>query len=134
LANGYYGVFPYAWWTDDNPEIADIDAAFTAGGYPESDRAVGYMLSYGGLDAAVQLIEHSVDLYGYENLSGENVMNAFKDLGTVTGSGVITLTVEDGLRAPREAQIRQWQFGEDGSVEWAVVQDYFELPDTRPAG
>ena len=35
-------------------------------------------------------------------------------------------------RAPNMAQIRQVQFGDDGTAEFVVVEDFFELPDTRP--
>ena len=36
-------------------------------------------------------------------------------------------------RAPNMAQIRQVQFNEDGTYEFVVIEDFFELPDTRPA-
>ena len=35
-------------------------------------------------------------------------------------------------RAPNMAQIRQVQFNEDGTYEFVVIEDFFELPDTRP--
>jgi hypothetical protein len=45
--------------------------------------------------------------------------------------GVLTVDVRDGRRAPSMAQIRQFQFNGE-SIDFAVVQDWFELPDLRP--
>ena len=43
-----------------------------------------------------------------------------------------TFNVANGDRAPRVAQIRQAQATADG-IEFVVIKDFFELPDTRPA-
>ncbi|HNS40577.1 MAG TPA: hypothetical protein PKJ56_10090, partial [Promineifilum sp.] len=43
-----------------------------------------------------------------------------------------TMNAKGEDRAPREAQIRQAQVNADGQIEFVVVQDFFELPDTRP--
>ena len=133
LAEGYYGVFPSLWWNDtDDPNVQDMIASFEAGGYPESDKGVGYMLSYGSVYAVSQIIEHAINRDGFENLSGATFFDAMKDLGTVSAFGFYELDVRDGNRAPREAQIRQAQMV-DGAIQFMMVEDFFELPDTRPS-
>jgi len=77
------------------------------------------------------IIRHAVNEYGYENLDGEHFMMAFQDLGQVSALGVFTYDVVGENRSPRESQIRQVQMV-DGKIDFVVVQDFFELPDTRP--
>lgn len=133
LAEGYYGVFPSLWWNDtDDPNVQAMIASFEAGGYPDSDKGVGYMLSYGSVYAVSQIIEHAINRDGFENLSGATFFDAMKDLGTVSAFGFYELDVRDGFRAPREAQIRQAQMV-DGAIQFVMVEDFFELPDTRPS-
>jgi branched-chain amino acid transport system substrate-binding protein len=132
LAEGYYGVFPYLWWNDaDEPGVQAAAAAFEAGGYPESDRAVGYLLSYASIDAISQILFHAIEVNGFENLNGESFFQAFQDLGSVSAAGLFTLEASGENRAPNMAQIRQIQMV-DGVPQFVVVQDFFELPDTRP--
>ncbi len=129
---GYYGVFPWLWWNDtDNPGVQQALAAFEAGGYPKADKGVSYLTSYAGTFAWADIIRHAVNTYGYENLTGETFMKAFLDLGTVSALGVYTYDVRGENRSPRQAQIRQVQMV-DGEIDFIVVEDFFELPDTRP--
>jgi branched-chain amino acid transport system substrate-binding protein len=129
---GFYGVFPWLWWNDtDNPGIQQITAAFEAGGYPDSDKGVSYLTSYAGVYAWADIIKHAVSMYGADNLNNETFMMAFQDMGTVSALGVFTYDVRGENRSPREAQIRQTQMV-DGKIDFVVVQDFFELPDTRP--
>ena len=130
--NGYYGVFPYLWWNDtDVPGVQQIIASFEAGGYPDSDKSVSYILSYAGMYAWAQIVEAAIDEVGFENLDGDTFFNAFQEMGTVSALGLFTYDVREETRAPRVAQIRQAQF--DGtSIQFVVVQDFFELPDMRP--
>ncbi len=129
---GFYGVFPWNWYTDtDIPGVQQVNAAFEAGGYPESDRGVSYLTSYAGVFAWAEIIKHAVSMYGADNLNNETFFEAFQDMGTVTALGVFTFDVRGETRSPREAQIRQTQMvGDD--IDFVVVQDFFELPDTRP--
>jgi branched-chain amino acid transport system substrate-binding protein len=130
---GYYGVVPYLYWNDtDNPGVQQALAAFEAGEYPEADRGVSYLTSYAGIFGYAEIVEHAIDMVGFENLDAEAFFDALKDLGYVNTLGIIPLDVRDGTRAPREAQIRQAQLV-DGEIQFVVVQDFFELPDTRPA-
>ena len=55
-----------------------------------------------------------------------------QEMGTIDAAGLYTMNAAGEDRAPREAQIRQVQFAEDGTYEFVVVEDFFELPDTRP--
>ncbi len=132
LAEGFYGVVPSYWWNDtDNPGVQSALAAFEAGGYDAANQDVGYLLSYGEMFAIKDVLQHTINLHGYENLSGETFMDAMKDLGVVSAAGLFELDVRDGNRAPRQASIRQAQ-AVDGTVQFMPVADFFELPDTRP--
>lgn len=132
-AAGMYAPFPYRWWNDtDVPGVQRALAAFEAGGYPESDKAVAYLTSFVGLWGFKTILEHAIDTVGYENLNGDAFFDAFKDLGTVDNLGVWSYDVSNGSRAPHVAQIRQVQLV-DGSPQFVVVEDFFELPDLRPS-
>ncbi len=129
---GYYGVLPWLWWNDtEEPGVQAAVEAFEAGGYPEADRAVSYLTSFGGVQALAQITFHAIQEFGFENLNGENWFAAFQDLGTVSAGGIFEYSVEGEDRAPRQAQIRQVQTV-DGQWDFVMVEDFFELPDTRP--
>lgn len=132
--DGYYGVFPYLFWNDtDNEGVQQALASFEAGGYPATDMGVSYLTSYAGVFGWAEIVEHTIDMFGYENLTGENFMAAFQDLGQVSSLGILTFDVVGENRSPRQAQIRRATFNpETGTIEFVVVQDFFELPDTRP--
>lgn len=132
--NGYYGVFPYNWWNDtDNPGIQQMTAAFDAGGYSDADRAVGYMQSYAGVYAWSGIVEDAIDNVGFENLDGDAFFDAFKEKGLVDALGIFTFDVRGGNRAPASAQIRQAQANAEGGIDFVIIQDFTELPDTRPS-
>jgi len=129
---GFYGVFPWNWWNDTDVEgVQRAIAAFEAGGYPETDKAVSYLTSYAGFFGWAEIVEHAIDMFGYENLNSENFMKAFQDLGIVDNLGVFHYDVRGENRAPSQAQIRQVQLV-DGEIQFVVVEDFFQLPDTRP--
>jgi branched-chain amino acid transport system substrate-binding protein len=133
LMDGFYGVFPYNWWNDtDLPGVQAALAAFEANGYPESDKAVGYLLSYGSIYALRDILVQAINNVGFDNLDGVAFFDAMKELGTVSANGLFELNVVDGNRAPNMAQIRQAQLV-DGQIQFVVVEDFFELPDTRPS-
>ena len=132
IANGYYGVFPYLWWNDTDVEIVQIaNDIFNEKGYDESARAVTYLTTFASFFAIRDAMEHAITLNGYENLNGETLLAAMQDLGTIDAGGVFTINVEGSDRAPRTAQIRQWQWNGE-SMDYVVIEDFFELPDTRP--
>jgi branched-chain amino acid transport system substrate-binding protein len=130
--SGYYGVFPYKYWNDtDEPGLQQVLAAFERGGYPETDKGVNYLLSYEGAFTYAEIIKHAINTVGYGNLDGETFFDALKDLGTASALGLLTVDARGENRSPRESQIRQAQMV-DGAIEFVVVEDFFELPDTRP--
>jgi branched-chain amino acid transport system substrate-binding protein len=132
LAEGFYGVFPYLWWNDEEePGVQLALEYFEAGGYPETDKAVGYLLSFGSIFGIAEVIEKAIIDNGFENLNGDTFFDVFKEMGTVSASGLYEFDVRDETRAPRVAQIRQAQ-NVDGNIEFVVVEDFFELPDMRP--
>jgi branched-chain amino acid transport system substrate-binding protein len=71
-------------------------------------------------------------MVGFENLTGEAVFNAMQDMETIDSGGLFTMNAAGEDRAPRMAQVRQAQVNDDGAIEFVVVEDFFELPDTRP--
>jgi branched-chain amino acid transport system substrate-binding protein len=129
---GYYGVFPLLGWNDtDNKGVQQALAAYEAGGYPEAYKGVSYLMSYGGTFAWADITKRAISNVGFENLDGDAFFDAFKEMGTVSALGIFHYDVRDGTRAPRESQIRQAQLV-DGEIQFVVVKDFFELPDTRP--
>jgi ABC-type branched-subunit amino acid transport system substrate-binding protein len=133
LMDGYYGVFPSYWWNDtDNPGVQQALEDFAASELPETKKDVAYLLSYGQMFAIKNILTQALNDVGFEGLTGEAFFNAMQTLGTIDAGGVYTYNAEGQDRAPREAQIRQVQVAEDGTAEFVVVEDFFELPDTRP--
>jgi hypothetical protein len=91
------------------------------------------LLTYATFFAVRDILVHAVNRDGYENLSGETILAAAEDIGLIDARGLFAFDLRDGFRAPRMAQIRQWQLQDDGTIIDVQVQDFFELPDTRPA-
>jgi len=132
LASGFYGVFPYLYWNDtDSAGVQKALAAFAAGGHPEADKGVGYLLSYGSLYGIQTILTQAMNNVGFDGLDGMAFYDALKELGTVSAGGLFDLDVTNGNRAPQQSQIRQVQATDNG-LEFVVVQDFFQLPDTRP--
>ena len=134
LTNGYYGVMPSYWWNDtDNPGVQMALEDFAASGLPETKKDVGYLLSYGQMFGVANILRHAMNTVGFEGLTGQTVFEAMQDMGTIDVGGMATWRAGGEDRAPNTAQIRQVQFAEDGTYEFVVIEDFFELPDTRPA-
>jgi len=133
-ANGYYGVFPFRWYTDTDLEAVQLaSAAFDAGGYPETERATTYLTTWSQFLAMRDVLVNTVNEVGLDGLDGAAVMATMQGMGIVDGGGVSKYDVRGENRAPNLAQIRQMQW--DGEqINFEVVEDFFELPDTRPAG
>lgn len=133
LMDGYYGVMPSYWWNDeDNPGVQMVLEDFEASGLPDSKKDVGYLLSYGQMFGVANILRHAMNTVGFDGLTGEAVFNAMQDMGTIDSAGMAVMRADGENRAPNEAQIRQAQLTEDGTIEFVVVEDFFELPDTRP--
>jgi hypothetical protein len=134
LADGYYGVVPHITWSDTDAEIIqEAAASFEAGGYPEAERTNTYLLTYATFFAVRDILVNAVNNDGYANLSGETILAAAEEMGLIDARGLFTFDLRDGFRAPRMAQIRQWQLQDDGTIADVQIADFFELPDTRPA-
>ena len=134
LAAGYYGVFPYLWWTDtDAPGVQRALETFASKGYPEHDKAFTYLLLYSATFGLADVLTVAMNNVGFDGLNGAEFLKAMQQMGTISAAGVFEMNVEGSNRAPNKAQIRQAQVMEDGSVDFVVVQDFVTLPDTRPA-
>lgn len=133
LADGYYAVFPNYWWNDtDNPGVQRALEDFTASGLPDAKKDVGYLLSYGLVYGVANILHTTLNDVGFADLSGEAYFNAMQEMGSVDAGGLFTMDTGGEDRSPRRAQIRQIQFGEDGTANFAIIEDFFELPDMRP--
>ena len=135
LAAGYYGIVPHATWADTNLEIVqESQAAFDAGGYPETEKSNTYLLTYATFFAVRDIVEHAINVDGFENLSGATILAAAEDLGTVDARGLFEFDFQDGNRAPSQAHIRQFILNPQGNLIDVPVTTFFDLPDTRPTG
>ncbi len=133
LAAGYYGVFPYLWWTDsDAPGVQRALETFNAKGYPDTDKAFTYLLTYSAIFGIADVLTVAMNNVGFDGLTGAEFLKAMQQMGTISAAGVFEMNADGSNRAPSKAQIRQAQMMEDGSVDFVVVQDFVTLPDTRP--
>ena len=134
LAVGYYGVFPYLWWSDtDAPGIQRALETFDAKGYPDTDKAFTYLVIYSAIFGIADILTVAMNNVGLDGLTGAEFLKAMQQMGMISAAGVFEMNVEGSNRAPSRAQIRQAQMMADGSIDFVVVQDFMALPDTRPA-
>ncbi len=133
LMDGYCGIFPYYYWSDtDVPGVQLADEAFTGAGRPETDRSTTYLTIFGSFLAIRDILINAVNEVGSADITGEDVLNSMIDIGEINAGGISTYNVDETTRSSRTAQVRciSW----DGEkLNWDVAQDFFELPDTRPA-
>lgn len=134
LAVGYYGVFPYMWWSDtDVPGVQRALETFASKDYPDSDKAFTYLLMYNSIFGIADILTVAMNNVGFDGLNGAEFLKAMQQMGTISSNGVFEMNVEGSNRAPNMAQIRQAQVMADGSIDFVVVQDFTTLPDMRPS-
>lgn len=132
VADGFYGVFPYPWWSDTDLEGVQIAGElFEAAGHPESERATTYLTTVSAFLMVDHILEATLNEFGPEGLTGANVKATMESIGQLNGKGVMRLDAGNGSRASHEAQIRQWKWNGE-SMDYTIAQDWFELPDMRP--
>ena len=132
VADGFYGVFPYPWWSDTDLEGVQIATElFEAAGHPESERATTYLTTVSAFLMVEHILEATLNEFGPDGLTGANVKATMESLGQINGAGVMRLDASNGSRASHEAQIRQWSWNGE-SMDYTVAQDWFTLPDTKP--
>lgn len=131
LAEGFIAPFPYLWWTDmDNSGVQYAGQIFAANERTPQEQAVGYLLTFAGVDLAVKAIEMAIDAVGFDDLTGQAVYEALITMQDVDIlDGVLRVDFTDGRRAPNVSQIRQIQGGPGAFI---VLQDWTEIPDLRP--
>ena len=131
-ANGFYGMFPYAWFNDTDIEgVQTVLEVMEANGRGAESMTVTYMTTFGSFFILDELLEATIMEYGADGITGANVKAKLDEMGVLEGRGVLTLNAANGDRAPRTSQIRQMQFNGE-SIDFVVVEESFELPDTRP--
>jgi len=130
LVEGMISPFPYLFWTDaDNPGVQYAEEQFAANERTPGEHGVGYLLTFAGVDLAVQAIELAIDNVGFDNMTGADVHAALIELGAVDIlDGVMRVDFSNDSRSPHQAQIRQVQGG-----EFVLLQDWTPTPDLRPA-
>ncbi len=130
LVEGMITPFPYLFWNDeDNSGVQYAAEEFAANNRQPGERGVGYLLTFAGVDLAVRAIELAIDNVGFDALTGADVHAALVELGAIDVlDGVMRVDFSDDSRSPHVAQIRQVQGG-----QFAVLQDWTETPDLRPA-
>ena len=134
LMDGYYAMFPYLTFTDtDNAGIQQAISNFEEKGYPDSDRSNSYLTSYASFFNIAATLRRVVNEHGIEGVTGENYLAALTDPEHCTDDelGILPTNFCDGNRSGRVSQIRRATWMDD-HIEYVVVEDFFELPDTRP--
>lgn len=131
IADGYHAVFPYLWYNDEGNMTVDLAAQFAEEGDRDVNAGgVSYLTSVSTFLLLEQMLEDAIGRNGFENLSGATLLESLNETGSYS-DGVLTVDVDGGRRAPNMAQIRQMQWNGE-SIDFAIVQDWFELPDLRP--
>ena len=130
LVEGMISPFPYLFWSDeDNAGVQFAGEQFAANDRQPGERGVGYLLTFAGVDLAVQAIELAIDNVGYDNMTGADVQAALIELGAIDVlDGVMRVDFSNDNRSPHESQVRQVQGG-----QFVVLQDWAPTPDLRPA-
>jgi branched-chain amino acid transport system substrate-binding protein len=134
LMDGYYAMFPHLTWTDtDHPGIQQGRASFGRGGYPEGDRSNTYLLTYSTFYNIAATLRRVINEHGIEGLNGPNYLAALTDPEHCTDDalGYFPVNYCDGNRSGRMSQIRRATWMGD-HIEYVVVEDFIELPDTKP--
>lgn len=132
IADGTYGIFPFAWWSDTDLEGVQIAMElFDTAGHPESERATTYLTTVSSFLMMDHVMEATLNEYGPDGLTGANVKAMMESMGSISGGGIMSVDTADGIRARQSAQVRQWNWNGE-SMDYTVVQDFFKLPDTRP--
>lgn len=90
------------------------------------------MLTFATFFALHDVYEKAINDSGYDALSGETVLAAMQDMGIVNGAGILELDVRGENRATNRAQVRRMTWNGE-KIVFEVVEDFFNLPDTRPA-
>ncbi len=132
LADGYLAMYPHVGWNDlDHPGVQQARAAFGRGGYPETARGNTYLTTYASFFNIAEAVKIVIDEYGLEGLNGANFLAAFEE-NLINPLGIYADTMFDGgNRSGKLSQIRRATWT-GSAIEYQVVQDFFELPDTRP--
>jgi len=131
IADGMYGMFPYAWWSDTDVEGVQIAMElFEAAGHPETERATTYLTTVSSFLMMDHVMEATLNDYGPDGLTGANVKATMESMGSITGAGIMNVDTANGVRARQSSQVRQWNWNGE-SMDYTVAQDFFTLPDTR---
>ncbi|MGB1251491.1 MAG: hypothetical protein ACPG8W_12800, partial [Candidatus Promineifilaceae bacterium] len=132
IADGYYGMMPYAWWSDSDIEGVQLaEELLAAGGHGPSARATTYLTTLDSFLIAKKVLISVINEHGPEGITGENVKLMMEAMGEITGQGILHLDAAGGSRASHKSQIRQWKWNGE-SMDYTIAQDWTPLPDTRP--
>ena len=128
-SEGFYGPLPNLWWDDTgNAGIKEIEAQFKANSRKPAEHSVGYLLTYGIVDATRQIMEKTIDRVGFDALSGAAMYETMQATGEIKAmDGVMSLQYGKDIRATNKARIMQVQKG-----KFVPQTDWMVVPDLRP--
>jgi len=128
-SEGFYGPLPNLWWDDaDNVGIKEIEAQFKANSRKPAEHSVGYLLTFGIVDATRQLMEKTIDRVGFDALSGATLYETMQGTAEIKAmDGVMVLQYGKDVRATNKARIIQVQKG-----KFVPQTDWMIAPDLRP--
>jgi hypothetical protein len=128
-AEGFYGVMPTVWWSENTPGIALVQRQFEANGRGPAEHGVGYILGFVQVEAIRQWAEIALESVDGDlsKLNGEVMQEAMVN-NPINPLGVVDLSFGPDVRASRKVRI-----GKITGGNFVPVTDYFEAPDLKPA-
>ncbi len=128
-AEGFYGVMPTVWWSEDTPGINLVQRQFDANGRGPAEHGVGYILGFVQVEALRQWAEIALESVDGDlsKLDGAAMQKAMIN-NPINPLGVVDLSFGPDVRASRKVRI-----GKITGGDFVPVTGYFEAPDLKPA-
>lgn len=129
-SEGFYGLLPYAWWSDaDIPGVQIVEEQFAANERTPAEHAVAYLISFALVDVAREAIDRAIQEVGFDALDGPAIFEQLKALQNYEAfDGLMNVTFGEDVRSTSSARIGQAQAG-----QLIPVTDWMTAPDLRPS-
>lgn len=128
LVEGVIGQLSYACWADDTPAVREVKAQFKRSNRTEDERTMVYFVFWTVCEMFCEAAEIAVNEWGWENLDGAHMYEAFRSMRACDVAGLQPFTFAPGKVTPREARMFEFRDGEP-----IPITDYLDCPDLRPA-
>ena len=115
-------------WADDTSGMKIVKAEFQRSKRSEDDRTSVYPVFWVLNEMAHEAIKIVVNKWGWENLDGSHMYEAFKNMKDVNVMGMAPFTFAAGKCSPQQARMMQYKGGEP-----VPISDWLNCPDLRPA-